>query len=352
MAIVNHHLLGRSGLRVSRLALGTMTFGMTDWGCDEAEAGAILDVYLEAGGNLVDTADLYADGVSEEMFGRLMAARGIRDGLVIASKFSFGQGPRHPNASGNGRKAMIAALDGSLRRLGTDYLDLYYLHVWDGLTPAEEVMRAMDDAVAAGKIRYVGLSDVTGWYAARAATLAEWRDYARPCAVQLEYSLIERGTELEFPSLCRELGMGIVAWSPLCNGLLSGKHRPSDQGGLAGGRIVAVGARFDRLTERNWQIVAEVERVANALGRPMAQVAVNWVANRPSVGSVILGATRAAQIGETLAALDFVIPAEMLAALDAASALPPIFPYRFLAGAQPRVLGMTTNKWPGYFGDR
>jgi aryl-alcohol dehydrogenase-like predicted oxidoreductase len=352
MAMLSHHLLGRSGLRVSRLALGTMTFGMADWGCDEAEAGAILDAYIDGGGNLVDTADMYADGTSEEMLGRLVGARKIRDSLVIASKFSFGQGAKHANSTGNGRKAMMTALDGSLRRLGTDYLDLYYLHVWDGLTPAEEVMRAMDDAVAAGKVRYVALSDVTGWYAARAATLAEWRDYARPCAIQLEYSLIERGIELEFPPLCRELGMGIVAWSPLCNGLLSGKHRPSGQGGLADGRIKAVGGRFDRLTERSWAIVAEVERVAKALGRPMAQVAVNWVANRRSVGSVILGATRAGQIRETLGALDFTIPDEALAALDQVSALPPIFPYRFLAGAQPRVAGTTTDKWPGYFGDR
>ncbi|MFN3725932.1 MAG: aldo/keto reductase [Allosphingosinicella sp.] len=343
--MLNPYLLGRSGLRVTRLSLGSMTFGMADWGCDEEEAGAMLDLYLEAGGNFIDTADIYAEGASEEMLGRLIAERGVRDRLVIASKCGLAQG--HANAGGNGRKAMMAALDGSLRRLATDYLDLYYLHVWDGITPAEEVLRAMDDAVSAGKIRHVALSNATGWYAAHAATLAQARGFARPCAVQLEYSLVERGIELEFPSLCRELGMGIIAWSPLCNGLLSGKHQPSE---IAEGRIQAVGKRFDRLTERNWQIVAELERVAAAIGRSMAEVAVNWVANRPWVGSVILGATRADQLRQTLGALDFTLPDEALTALDEATALPPIFPYRFLATAQPRALAGARDKWPGYHG--
>ena len=333
-ALSQHHLLGRSGLRVSRLALGTMTFGQQPWGCDETTAAGILDRYLDWGGTLIDTADHYASGESERMLGAMIAERGARDRVAIASKFSLGSGAQGQNLVGNGRKTMMASLDASLRRLGTDYIDLYILHVWDGVTPAEEVMRGLDDAVRAGKVRYVALSDVTGWYAARAQTLAEWRGYAPVCALQLEYSLIERGLELEFPSLCRELGMGLLAWAPLCNGLLSGKYRPD---ALADGRIKAVveSGRFDRLTDRNWAIVAELDRVATALGRPMAQVAVNWVASRPALGSVILGATKPEQLGETLGALDFVIPAELLADLDRVSALPKIFPYRFLERMQP-----------------
>lgn len=336
-ALSRYHLLGRSGLRVSRLALGTMTFGQAPWGSDEKTSAGILDRYLEWGGNLIDTADHYAGGESERMLGAMIAERGVREEVVIASKFTLGSGIPGPNGTGNGRKTMIASLDGSLRRLGMDYLDLYILHVWDGVTPAEEVMRALDDVVRSGKVRYVALSDVTGWYAARAQTLAEWRGYAPVCALQLEYSLIERGIELEFPTLCDQLGMGVLAWAPLCNGLLSGKHKPSEQGGLSSGRVktVAEAGRFDRLTDRNWAIVAELERVAGALDRPMAQVAVNWVASRPMVGSVILGATRAEQIAETLGALDFAIPPELLADLDRASALPKIFPYRFLERMQP-----------------
>lgn len=314
-----------------------MTFGQPQWGCDAPTAAAILDRYLAWGGNLIDTADHYAGGESERLLGAMLAERGMRDDVVLASKFSLGSGETGPNRVGNGRKTMMASLDASLNRLRTDYLDLYILHVWDGITPVEEVMRALDDAVRAGKVRHIALSDVTGWYAARAQTLAEWRGYAPICAVQLEYSLIERGLELEFPSLCGELGMGILAWAPLCNGLLSGKHKPADAGDLAAGRVrtVAEAGRFDRLTERNWTIVAELDRVAQALGRSMAQVAINWVASRPALSSVILGATRPEQLSDTLGALDFAIPEELLADLDRVSALPKIFPYRFLERMQP-----------------
>ncbi|WP_242153582.1 aldo/keto reductase [Sphingomonas sp. BAUL-RG-20F-R05-02] len=332
-------LLGRSGLRVSRLALGTMTFGQPGWGCDAAAADAIMDRFVAAGGNLIDTADYYSGGESERFVGRYLADRNLREQLVIASKFSFGSGGVGANATGNGRKSMMAALEGSLRRLGTDYIDLYILHLWDGVTPAEEVMRGLDDLVRSGEVRYVALSDVTGWYAARAQTLAEWRGYERLCAVQLEYSLVERGLELEFPTLCAELGMGILAWAPLCNGLLSGKHRSPGDGGLAAGRVETVdkAGRFDRLTARNWQIVAALEQVARATDRSMAQVAINWVANRPGVASVLLGATKVAQIEDTLRSLTFTISDEHRAALDSVSVNPRLFPYRFLADAQRRV---------------
>jgi aryl-alcohol dehydrogenase-like predicted oxidoreductase len=209
-----YYTLGRSGLRVSRLALGTMTFGTPAWGADPATSARIFDAYLEAGGNFVDTADVYASGVSEEIVGKLIAERGIRDRTVLSTKFTLAGRPGDPNAGGNGRKAMLRSLEGSLRRLGTDHVDLYIVHAWDTLTPVEEVMRGLDDLVSSGKVRYVGFSDLPAWYAARAQTLAEWRGYEPLIALQLEYSLAERGLEYEFPALARELGMGLMTWGP------------------------------------------------------------------------------------------------------------------------------------------
>ena len=233
MTLDSYHTLGRSGLRVSRLALGTMTFAQEGWGCDRDTAGKLLDVYLDAGGNFIDTADMYADGASEAVTGALIAERGIRDYVVLSTKFTMAMRPGDPNSAGNGRKSMLRALEASLRRLGTDHVDLYILHAWDALTPVEEVMRSLDDLVSAGKVRYIAFSDVPAWYAARAQTLAEWRGYEPLCALQLEYSLAERGLELEFPSLCQELGMGLMTWGPLGNGLLSGKYSAQNGSGEA-----------------------------------------------------------------------------------------------------------------------
>src|SRR5512135_1389441 len=206
----SYALLGRSGLRVSPLCLGTMTFGTEwGWGADPDACRAMLRAYLEAGGNFVDTADLYTGGRSEEILGGLLREAGDRDRLVLASKFTFNARPGDPNAGGNGRKNILRALEGSLRRLGTEYLDLYWLHAWDGLTPVEEVMATLDALVRSGKVRHLGLSDVPAWYLARAQTLAEWRGLERICALQLEYSLVERSIEREFVPAALELGMGI-----------------------------------------------------------------------------------------------------------------------------------------------
>ncbi len=326
-----YHTLGRTGLKVSRLALGTMTFGTEwGWGADRATAAALFDAYIEAGGNVFDTADMYTGGESERMLGALIRERGLRDRAVVASKFGYNAEPTDPNAGGNGRAAMMRAVEGSLARLGTDHLDLYMVHTWDRLTPVDEVVRAFDDLVTSGKVRHVGLSDVPAWYAARAQTLAEWRGWTPIAALQLEYSLVERFIEHEFVPLGAELGMGVMGWSPLASGLLSGKYRPGQAGA---GRLDLVAdsgnPAFAKFTERNWRIVAELERVAATLGRSMAQVAVNWVANRPGVASVILGATRPAQLAETLDALSFELPAELEARLDAVSAPERPFPYTF-----------------------
>lgn len=342
MALDSYHILGRSGLRVSPLALGTMTFAQEGWGCDPLTAGQILDVYLDAGGNFIDTADIYSRGASEQTLGALLAERKIRDRLVLSTKFSMAVQPGDPNSAGNGRKSMLRALEGSLRRLDTDYVDLYILHAWDTLTPVEEVMRGLDDLVSAGKVRYVAFSDVPAWYAARAQTLAEWRGYEPLCALQLEYSLAERGLEHEFPSLCQELGMGLMTWGPLGNGLLSGKYsaqsRPED---LPDGRITATAAHtppdMDKRTNQNWRIVAELSTVAKELGQSPAQVAVNWVANRPAVSSVILGATKPHQLQDTVASLDFAVPDDLRARLDEVSALPRAVPYDFMPWLQQRI---------------
>jgi aryl-alcohol dehydrogenase-like predicted oxidoreductase len=216
--------LGNSGLRVSRLALGTMTFG-TDWGwgADKNTARELFNAYMDRGGNLIDTADLYTNGVSEQWVGEFVRERQARDKVVIATKFSFNADPTNPNSGGNGRKNILRAVEGSLQRLNTDYIDLYILHAWDMLTPVEEVMRTLDDLVRAGKIRHAGLSNTPAWYASRAQAIAQWRGWEPVSALQLEYSLVERTLENEHVALGQSQGMGIMVWSPLGSGLLSGK---------------------------------------------------------------------------------------------------------------------------------
>lgn len=337
MASTPYYTLGRSGLRVSRLSLGVMTFGTEwGWGADKAAARRIFDAYVEAGGNFIDTADVYTNGTSEQWLGEFVRDSGTRDQLVLASKYSFNLDTTRPNANGggNGRKNLLRAVESSLRRLGTDHLDVYYVHAWDQITPAEEVMRTLDDLVRAGKVRHVGLSDVPAWYAARAQTLAEWRGFEPVSALQLQYSLVERNLEHEYTRLATDLGMGITVWSPLASGLLSGRYRPD---AAPEGRLAAMkdngNPAFQHLNDRNWSIVAELERVAKEIDRPMAQVALNWVANRPGVSSVIVGASKPEQLAVNLGALDFELPDELAARLTAASQPATPFPYYFFTNA-------------------
>lgn len=336
MSLQTYTTLGRSGLKVSPLALGTMTFG-TEWntGADKTTSKALFDRYLDSGGNFFDTADMYTGGTSETWLGEFIDDRKCRDRAVITTKFSFCAEPGNPNAGGNGRKNILRAVEGSLKRLRTDYIDLYLLHAWDTVTPVEEVMRTLDDLVRSGKVRYLGLSDTPAWYASRAQTLAEWRGWEPLCALQLEYSLAERNIEREFVRLSQDLGMGIMAWSPLASGLLSGKYRPDGAGLSASGngRLETMkgsgNPAYEKFTPKNWAIVAELERVAKELDRTMAQVALNWVAGRPGVGTVIIGATKASQLDDNLKALDFTIPDPLLKTLDTVSAVEPGFPYMF-----------------------
>jgi aryl-alcohol dehydrogenase-like predicted oxidoreductase len=358
MNLKAHFTLGGSGLRVSRLALGTMTFGTEwGWGADEIAARQLFDRYLEAGGNFLDTADLYTNGTSERWIGKFVADTKSRDRVVIATKFTFNGDPGNPNGGGNNRKHMMAALEGSLRRLGTDYVDLYLMHAWDRFTPVEEVIRGLDDLVREGKVRYIGLSDVPAWYASRAQTLAELRGYERIAALQLEYSLVERNIEDEFVPLGIAHGMGIMVWSPLGSGLLSGKYKSSRGGaeGSGSGRLEALKGTtnpgFMKFNGRNWTIVGELERVAGELGRSMAQVALNCTANRPGIGSVILGATKLGQLEDNLKSLEFEIPGELRKRLDEVSAPPARFPYTFFTpGMQAMITGgaVVGDKPAGY----
>ncbi len=340
MSLTDYRTLGRSGLAVSPLALGTMTFGTARWGMDEAGSRAVLEAYVEAGGNFIDTADVYAGGAAEAMVGRFIADHGLRDRLVLATKSGFATGAG-PHAGGNGAKHVHAALAASLRRLGTDYVDLYWVHVWDGVTPAEELLETMAGLVRAGRIRYWGLSNTPAWYVARLATLAALRGLPGPVGLQYFYSLLNREVEDEHIPLAAECGLGMVPWSPLAFGLLTGKYDraaveaaaprgsglPSDAAG-AGEARQASDKRLDGanpfgdslFTPRNWAIVEMLRRVAAEAGQSPARVALAWVVNRPGVAATLMGVSRAAQVVDNVAALDLVLSPEHRAMLDAASA--------------------------------
>ena len=343
--------LGRSGLRVSPLALGTMTFGNDRWGSEDAEAKRIFDRYVEQGGNFLDVADGYAEGKSEEVLGRFVAEGKLRDRVVIATKFSFNTQEGNPNAGGNGRKNIYRALEGSLRRLKMDYVDMYWLHVWDTITPVEEVVYTLSSLVREGRIRYYGFSDVPAWYAARAATLAEQQGKERPIALQLEYSLVERNIEREHIPAARELGMGVCPWSPLASGFLAAKYTREGPTSSKGSRLEVLKESnnpvFGKFTERNWQIIDVLKEIATQLGRTPAEIALNWVATQPGVTSTIIGATKLKQLEANLGSITFEVPAELRKKLDDVSRLESVHPYMFFEEVlQDRVRGgVKITKW-------
>jgi aryl-alcohol dehydrogenase-like predicted oxidoreductase len=324
--------LGRSGLRVSPLCLGTMTFGTEwGWGSTEETSKAMFDTYVGAGGNFIDTADGYTGGKSEEMLGKFIREGKLRDRIVLATKFTFNQEEGNPNAGGNGRKNACRALETSLRRLQTDYIDLYWMHAWDKVTPVEEVVNTFNDFVREGKIRYFGFSDVPAWYIARAQTLAELRGAEGLIALQLEYSLVERNIEREHVPVARELGMGICPWSPLASGFLTGKYTRENR--PAESRLEVMkdtqNPGFKKFNEKNWRILDTLLDVARQLGKAPAEIALNWVATQPGVSSTIIGATKIQQLKSNLSSLDFEIPAELRKGLDEVSAIEPVHPYVF-----------------------
>ena len=349
MTLTDFRTLGRSGLIVSPLALGTMTFGTPRWGSTEEVSNSIFHAYVDAGGNFIDTADVYAKGRGEELVGATIAARKLRDRLVLATKSSFFGGETgNVNGGGNGRKHMNRALEGSLRRLRTDYVDLYWMHVWDRVTPVEEVLQTLGDMVRAGKIRYFGFSDVPAWYVAKAATLASAHAVPGPIALQLAYSLVERNIEREHLPAAREFGLGTCAWSPLAAGLLAGKYRKEGDKAAGEGRLVGPNPFGNSLfTDRNWRVVEVLRVVATRLNRPMSQVALAWAAAQSGMTSILLGASTLDQLRDNLASLDVALNPETLATLDQAGAPEPTFPDSIFSDEVNRAIfgGATVRGW-------
>jgi aryl-alcohol dehydrogenase-like predicted oxidoreductase len=334
MPLTDYRTLGRSGLVVSPMALGTMTFGTQGWGADEAGSRAIFDAYRAQGGNFIDTADIYSGGTSEEMVGRFIADTGTRDQMVLATKFAFNgsasplvasQGPPgNPNAGGAGAKNIHRAIEASLKRLGTDYIDLYWMHIWDGVTPVEEIMQTLGDLVRAGKIRYFALSDMPAWLAMKSATIASERRVPGPIAMQVEYSLVARDIEREHVPVAREAGMAVMPWSPLAGGFLTGKYKRDDTAGT--GRLSGANPFGNsKFADRNWAILDVLRGVAAEHGRSVAQVALAWTLAQPGVTSIVIGASKVAQLNDNLQALDMVLTGEQLNRLTEASATTPGF---------------------------
>jgi aryl-alcohol dehydrogenase-like predicted oxidoreductase len=322
-AFMNYRLLGKSGLRVSELCLGTMTFGEEwGWGANRDDSRAIFDDFVEAGGNFIDTADGYTNGTSEKMVGEFIRPERAR--FVVATKYSFNQRRDDPNAGGNHRKNMAQALHGSLKRLGTDYVDLYWMHAWDEFTPVEEVMRAFDDFVRAGKVLYIGISDAPAWWVARANTLAECRGWTPFVALQIEYNLIERTPERELLPMAEALGLTVTPWSPLASGWLTGKYA----GKSKEEKRLDKTPQFARRTERNVAIAATVVKIARAAGKSPAQVALNWL--RAARAIPILGARKLQQFQDNLGCLKWSLNAKQLRQLDDVSQIEPGFPTDFL----------------------
>jgi aryl-alcohol dehydrogenase-like predicted oxidoreductase len=333
--------LGRSGLRVSPLTLGTMTFGEDwGWGANPETSEAILAEYLDRGGNVVDTANIYTNGHSEKIVGDFFAARpGVREHVVLSTKFFATLHPGDPNGGGGGRKALIAQLEQSLRRLQTDYVDLYWLHNWDRRAPIEETLRALDDLVTAGKVRYVGLSDVPAWVTAQAQTIAFFRGWAPVTALQLEYSLLERTSEGELLPMAEELGIGVLPWSPLRSGQLSGKY-VRDNGAPADSLRAG---RHGEPAEQDWDVIEAVARVAAELGVGSAAVALAWVRSQPAITSTLIGTRTIQQLRSNLASLEVTLAPAQLAALEKPSTPSLNFPAANNAGLGPMLgFGGTT----------
>jgi aryl-alcohol dehydrogenase-like predicted oxidoreductase len=325
---MKYRLYGNSGLRVSEISLGTMTFG-EDWGWGSAkeEARKIYDAYREAGGNFIDTANLYTNGTSESFIGEFM--RDHRDSVVLATKYTNAAPGADANAAGNHRKSMVQALEASLRRLKTDYVDLYWMHIWDQMTPVEEVMRAFDDLIRQGKVLYIGVSDAPAWWIAQANTLAELRGWTRFIGLQIEYSLVERTVERELIPMAKAFNLGVVAWSPLAGGLLSGKYQ---SGGAKDARFsTEMGKSFQHTGERADRIVAAVQKVSQQVGRSPAQVALAWLRYRDIPVIPIIGARRVAQLQDNLASLELTLTDEQVATLNESSAIEMGFPHDFFA---------------------
>jgi len=327
---MHYKLLGRTGLRISELCLGAMTFGDSrGWGTPEGECAAIVDAFAESGGNFIDTANYYAGGESERIVGALIKPE--RERWVLSTKYTLTMRPDDPNGGGAHRKSLVQSLEASLRRLQTDYVDLYWVHIWDAFTPVEEVVRALDDVVTAGKVLYVGISDTPAWRVSQAVTVADLRGWTRFAGLQIPYSLVERSVERELLPMAQALDLTVTAWSPLGGGLLTGRYgsdreRPNDT------RLAAPGE--NALTDRNLAIADAVNAVADERGASSAQVAIAWLRAQQARGVIvpIVGARHLDQLKDSLGALELDLEPDELACLDEASRIELGFPHDFTGG--------------------
>jgi aryl-alcohol dehydrogenase-like predicted oxidoreductase len=326
---MQYKLLGRTGLRVSELCLGSMTFGNArGWGASDEESRRVFDAFEAAGGNFIDTAPGYQNGASEALLGKFIA--GARDRYVIATKFSLGGSTTDPNTVGNGRKNMMRMVHESLRRLETDYIDLYWMHAWDGITPEEEVVRGLDDLVRAGKILHFGFSDTPAWVISRSQAIAELRGWSTLAAVQLRYNLIDRSPDRDSLPMAAALGLSVLVWGCLGSGLLSAKYQMSGSGIGGEGRLAGPDYRNTPVSQTTADLVREVAAMAAELGISAAQLALSWVKSRSSILVPIVGARTQTQLTENLGCLQIHLGTEQLNRLNELSAVSGGFPVEFL----------------------
>jgi aryl-alcohol dehydrogenase-like predicted oxidoreductase len=350
---MRYKLLGKSGLRVSELSLGTMTFGEDwGWGASVDESRKIFDRYTEAGGNFIDTANGYTDGSSEKIVGELIAKE--RERFVVATKYSFplemNNKKGDPNASGNHRKNLIQSLEGSLKRLNTDYIDLFWLHAWDFTTPIEEVLRSLDDVIRQGKVLYIGISDAPAWIVSQANTIAQFQGWTQFVALQIEYSLIQRTPERDLLPMAKAFDLAITPWSPLGGGVLTGKYNQPPQAGDEQGRLA--NAALGTISERSLAIAQVVSEVAAKIGHTPSQVALAWLLAQSGVIIPIIGASKLTQFQDNLASIEVSLSPEHLQRLDEVSKIELGFPHDFLqndvirdacGGLRLRLFGGTFN---------
>ncbi len=341
---MRYKLLGKSGLRVSELCLGTMTFGEEwGWGASQDESRKVFDAFVEAGGNFIDTANGYTDGSSEKIVGEFIASE--RERFVVATKYSFpvqmNNHKSNPNASGNHRKSMIESLEGSLKRLNTDYIDLFWLHAWDYMTPVEEIMRTFDDLVRQGKVLYIGISDAPAWVVAQANTLAQCHGWTPFVALQIEYNLLQRTPERELLPMAKAFDLAVLPWSPLGGGVLTGKYNQGN--GKEQGRLAT--PEGTNISDRALAIAEVVVQVAQEIGRTPSQVALAWLRAQSGVIIPIIGARKVSQIQDNLACVDINLSAEHLQRLNEVSQVELGFPHDFLQNdvIRDRLFGGTFN---------
>jgi aryl-alcohol dehydrogenase-like predicted oxidoreductase len=344
---MDYRQLGRSGLRVSALTLGTMTFGgggrFANVGSTDLDgARRQVDMCLEAGVNMIDTADVYSDGAAEEILGKAIAGR--RDDVLVATKARMPMGPG-PNDAGLSRHHLIRACEASLRRLGTDYVDLYQVHEWDGATPMEETLRALDDLVRSGKVRYVGCSNFSGWQLSKALGVSDRLGLERYASQQIYYSLQARDAEYELVPAGLDQGVGILVWSPLAGGLLSGKYRRDRQGPEGSRHLTDWNEPPVRDPDQTYDVIDALVEIAEAHGASAAQVALAWVIGRPGVCSAIVGARTDEQLADNLRAADLVLSDEERARLDELSTPPLIYPHWHQAKTAADRLGAADRAW-------